>query len=357
MTTLADDFARAAADARSYMAKNGHRPEVEGVLRFADKIGQAQRFMLTEGVRDAVSDLLKSKPKSICDAISFARPPFGLCWFERRIASTDEVRQGQIPAAKAGVLVEALDDNCASYRVTSGWRFSETALNNTRGDYLSGLPRELRGFALLGVSITAIGVDTDGDHSDRFARADGWGLPHATQNAMIGDTDRAAYDEDDRAAAMTLSSRVRGGLNPDSMGTKAIVNSALNDGTVDAKTLAANLRSDVEDEMGLILGTLILINARNGADTVAVDPPHKLNRARIRRGEVPILGYSEVRIKLNQGSARALERGDVEHSAIRRHIVRGHFKVRKSGVYWWHPHLRGSLDAGLLGRAGHKVEA
>ena len=35
---------------------------------------------------------------------------------------------------------------------------------------------------------------------------------------------------------------------------------------------------------------------------------------------------------------------------VRQHLVRGHFKLRNGGVYWWRPHLRGNP---LLGQVKH----
>lgn len=32
----------------------------------------------------------------------------------------------------------------------------------------------------------------------------------------------------------------------------------------------------------------------------------------------------------------------------RAHLVRGHFKVRKSGVFWWMPFVRGNQKLGFV---------
>jgi hypothetical protein len=42
-------------------------------------------------------------------------------------------------------------------------------------------------------------------------------------------------------------------------------------------------------------------------------------------------------------AARAGMAGD-ERNPSRLHLVRGHFKIRASGVYWWSPHARGVTD-------------
>jgi hypothetical protein len=69
-------------------------------------------------------------------------------------------------------------------------------------------------------------------------------------------------------------------------------------------------------------------------------------RLRERRlGKPEALGYSSVKIRLSRNEARAYADGDEPpESMMRRHLVRGHFKVRKSGVSWWRPFLRGSYS-------------
>jgi hypothetical protein len=39
-----------------------------------------------------------------------------------------------------------------------------------------------------------------------------------------------------------------------------------------------------------------------------------------------------------------------EHRELRAHFVRGHFKARKSGVFWWSPHARGDLSRGMVAK-------
>ena len=39
-------------------------------------------------------------------------------------------------------------------------------------------------------------------------------------------------------------------------------------------------------------------------------------------------------------------RGD--YAPMRGHFVRGHFKIRKTGVFFWHPHARGDFGRGQI---------
>jgi hypothetical protein len=47
---------------------------------------------------------------------------------------------------------------------------------------------------------------------------------------------------------------------------------------------------------------------------------------------------------------RASSTGSAEHQHrdLRLHFVSGHFKVRKSGVFWWNMHARGMGAKGFI---------
>jgi len=88
---------------------------------------------------------------------------------------------------------------------------------------------------------------------------------------------------------------------------------------------------------------LALLNSRNcvSIDKAEVSTGNKLRRL---RGKPPLLSHSTVNIHLNKRDARASEA--MSPAEVRLHMVRGHFKVRKSGVFFWRPHLRGDADFG-----------
>jgi hypothetical protein len=60
-----------------------------------------------------------------------------------------------------------------------------------------------------------------------------------------------------------------------------------------------------------------------------------------------LLDYTHIGIRLTRAlGARAGMAADPRQAA-RLHLVRGHFKIRKSGVYWWSPFARGQGTAPL----------
>jgi hypothetical protein len=39
---------------------------------------------------------------------------------------------------------------------------------------------------------------------------------------------------------------------------------------------------------------------------------------------------------------------DATHAPMRGHFVMGHWKIRRSGIYFWRPHARGHFDKGTI---------
>ena len=95
----------------------------------------------------------------------------------------------------------------------------------------------------------------------------------------------------------------------------------------------------------MLQSVILLLNSRNMTAAQAVPAPERLNRQRARKGRAPLLDYTTIRIKLSRSLAQRAG-ADSERSAARLHVVSGHFKVRKSGIFWWSDHARGESDPG-----------
>lgn len=107
-------------------------------------------------------------------------------------------------------------------------------------------------------------------------------------------------------------------------------------------------RSDWAGEAGYILAVIGLLNARNVVETQAVSHG-LLNRARARRGRPPLFEYKILKIaSRHHHRAYGANGRHGDYSPMRGHFVRGHFKVRKSGIFFWHPFARGSFKRGKI---------
>jgi len=99
---------------------------------------------------------------------------------------------------------------------------------------------------------------------------------------------------------------------------------------------------DVGQEVIFLISALLLLNSRNAVEREAVSYG-KLNRSREKKGKPPILDHTVVRLRIPKG---AMGTGSRSLAARASHWVKGHPKFRRTGVFWWSPHVRG------LGRDG-----
>ena len=117
--------------------------------------------------------------------------------------------------------------------------------------------------------------------------------------------------------------------------------------------LAQLARSDWAGEAAYLMAVIGLLNARNATAVETVNY-HKLNRARSKRGKHPLFEHKVLKImqrRMTRPHGDNAGRGD--YAPMRGHFVRGHFKARKSGVYFWSPHARGYLSHGYIEKEYH----
>lgn len=100
-------------------------------------------------------------------------------------------------------------------------------------------------------------------------------------------------------------------------------------------------------ETRLLASAICLLNSKNVSDSVSVTNAGKTitEKDNSYKGDV----YHLLTIKLNRAQLnRAHSQGKDALTEIRRHKVRGHFKVRKTGVFWWSSFERGNPDVGYV---------
>jgi hypothetical protein len=107
-------------------------------------------------------------------------------------------------------------------------------------------------------------------------------------------------------------------------------------------------RSDWAGEASYILAVIGLLNARNAVSVETVDNT-EYNRKRVKRGRLPLFSHKVLKIAHRQQKrvyGDGAPRG--EYEKMRAHYVRGHFKKRQSGIFFWTPHIRGDLSQGRI---------
>jgi len=102
---------------------------------------------------------------------------------------------------------------------------------------------------------------------------------------------------------------------------------------------------DWKGEVQFLFAAIGLLNSRNFTEFEDVDNT-KLSAAREKRGKPPRSSY--VICKVQKRFAKSVAGFTGGEADLRAHLVRGHFKRKKSGVYWWSPHMRGSVHSGFV---------
>jgi len=102
--------------------------------------------------------------------------------------------------------------------------------------------------------------------------------------------------------------------------------------------------SDWVGEPGFLIATLALLNSRNASELQPVNPR---NKTRKLTGKRLLYSYHLLSIPSRYKQRNVASAGD-DPRQLRAHFVRGHFKVRKSGIFFWSAFQRGNPDLGFV---------
>lgn len=253
-----------------------------------------------------------------------SRTPFQRCWFEW-IGECERYVEGSKPEEaifREGVLVIADETHQrgAAYHARST-NYGLVSLSPY------GLRFDWRPLPDLG----PVAIDADGSL--------------AAARGRDGMTDEARNRELDR----------RYQPEPSPFGCRTAAQIAKISGSVCAARAVFKMELEANHNTTLFLrGLLVCLNSRNLFAVCAPENVDKLNRARARTGKLLRVSFSRVRVNL---SAVMRRKTDAASGAggMRAHLVAGHFKVRKSGVFWWSPFVRGDEQQGKVIREGYQV--
>jgi hypothetical protein len=291
------------------------------------RIGKASVFVLDSNASAMSANVFFSRPSSILSALGFVRLPADTVWIEysniaareafAKLGNDNRWAEGGVMIERSGLLLTQRDgaidmEAVAQFRKDDG-RIIELLTAKCRFDTTPGIkidPAERR-------------MPTKVDHG-------------ATGQAKKY-YDLLSRDEKELAANDELRHRFGGSLHTDYI---AMVSMIPGIETQLRTTLAGHIDDIYRMFSTQVLPSLILINCRNAVEQEFVPAPAKLNKARRAKGRPEIGPYHIVKLKLRPKVKRMYEQHGYSGVQISGGLVMGHFKVRKTGVFWWSPYLR-----------------
>jgi hypothetical protein len=92
-------------------------------------------------------------------------------------------------------------------------------------------------------------------------------------------------------------------------------------------------------EVKLLCDFIIRINSPRVTEFRRCEDLTRINRKRLKLGRLPLYVYQIV--DLSKDIKASLREAENEADGVRFHWRRGHFKARRTGLFWWNPHTAG----------------
>jgi hypothetical protein len=300
------------------------------ISAFAASLRPAQKFALSDEVAMACHHVGQAKPSSIATAMPFCRSPFPNTWIEWSFSAVqaaggyDAPRppDNMIKPVRVGALLQ-LDQTLQRGRMSLAWD--------------NGRDRS-------GVKVSLLQCIVDWTENPELCPP--WQVDHAgeqfeTQKAQLSKNARLWWL--DKVERHWMIDQERRFVPEPCCFWNAFFEAAVAQGNSSMlRTMLEGARADWDGEGRFIMAALIMLNSRNCVRAEPADLA-RLNRARLSRGKPTLAEHTVIRISLSNALARAASRPGATRASMFKHLVRGHFKVRKTGVFWWSPHVRGDI--------------
>ena len=311
---------------------------------FAEGVEQAQRFVVTTEALGITNSLAYGRPTTLLSAMQVVRSPYPKVWFEYEQADASEARRrydGDDPRPledhesrirRVGILVETIGDE-RSYIAMPVVQFVDG------------------GFRLMmhcGTADFAEDAPRDGVWTRRFDDAKQLAYDRLTgRSELARRREKHLADPKERSAMMEYLGRFGYAVMPHMAEQLRMV--GLPASTVTGLSGAGEEINYAGWAAREAAKTLVLHNLKNGVEVRAAALSDEAQRTRRRLNRPPLLDHHVLGLRLPRHIVRE-EAGGFSGDAedMRAHWVRGHLKVRSTGVYWWSPHIRGEPALGFV---------
>jgi hypothetical protein len=357
------------------LAARGTMFDIGGfATRMSRFIQEAQRFEIADDVARAAGQLVYSRPSTLAAALPLCRLPYDTTWIEcrgglGRVSKREDnapipARQGMliesppIPGMRGqvGFMTEAwvhahYDNLPAAVNFTPvaiyfDWRPDGDVRDVIRTVHRliieqcqRGTTRELAALYIEGMEKRWLNISTPEAVSHFFTGFDAW--------------KGFANDPKEVEAIRRMDHHMMAGVSPHGVDFVGWVLSKAS--RAEIRSLMSAWEADIQGEGTWVECFLAMLNSRNPVVEHEPVDMTKLNRARRRSGKPEFLTYSTTRLTLSRSQGRIADAHGITREAARAHLVRGHFKIRRTGVYWWSPFLRGVAKDGEVERQAYEV--
>lgn len=287
--------------------------QFEGFEPMRQKIIAAEKFVLAPDFAAAAEGLVDNYVE-LERVLPFCRLPYPLCWFEFAQGDRPEFFNAPLGfgckrVSRVGFLCEQ-KDRASLWVQHLFWKFLEVDGENS--------------------SVAAVLFDTEKDEARKLGKKIDF--------------------QGEVSAKGPRSPAISGAICPLPSDMTLMALALM---TPDAAAAATRhmMMEDWRGEVRFTLAMLGLLNARNVADTEIVDKSEH-NRKRAKKAQPPLCSHIvlKIRPKLKPMLVPGRRGWQERQEDIRAHFVRGHFKARRTGVFWWNTHMRGNLDSGFVAK-------
>lgn len=334
---LADELADTKID---LVLPNGYRHQ-DSMTALARRVKETEKFILDPQAVKMAAGVSLSKPSSVLSSLKYTKLLFDAMWVEFanadvRIAMEEfgspnvQVPMGRVVIERSGFLLRMKEPDIISMEYVHKDRTSD-------GKTIVDSAPVIGSFYLGGENVLS--------EEERRSLYKGFvdeGVVSSISGRLASHLDLITSDPVEASAYYELVSRFKWQRNPHlSKFREGLIGSHKSEIAIEQlETAQAGEMSRLF--MLQVLPALILLNCRNAVDIHHVPAPEKLNKQRAKKGRAPLMDHSLVKVHLSNTRKKVYESHGHSAHVARGGLVTGHFKVRKSGIYWWSPHWRGS---------------
>lgn len=200
-----------------------------------------------------------------------------------------------------------------------------------------------RDFFHLPFSNTLFMYQEETKHAVHIGKLEGHGMLFSW--GFIFDKDRNCWEPDAYCSLFNLNSE-----------TIHYYAALYSEAELEARLDSVLSKEDPQRHLSAVAFILNVLNCRN-VQLAPLDPPERLNRARVKKGKRPLYRYHVLTVDLKRAQKATNSRDQAQFDMMPVHLCRGHFKEytedkplfgRTTGRFWWQPYARGTAKNGVV---------